>query len=133
MSDLPSSRVTPSRPFLHVGIDFAGPFMIAEGRRKNARSIKCYLSVFICMAVKAVHIEVVTDLSTEAFLAALQRFVARRGKPSGIYSDCGTNFKGADQQLRNTLLSSTARTRYINDIPCTWHFNPPAAPHFGGI
>ncbi|CAI6344950.1 unnamed protein product [Macrosiphum euphorbiae] len=133
MSDLPSSRVTPSRPFLHVGIDFAGPFMIAEGRRKNARSIKCYLSVFICMAVKAVHIEVVTDLSTEAFLAALQRFVARRGKPSDIYSDCGTNFKGADQQLRNTLLSSTARTRYINDIPCTWHFNPPAAPHFGGI
>ncbi|XP_022174624.1 uncharacterized protein LOC111036768 [Myzus persicae] len=127
MSDLPSSRVTASRPFLHVGIDFSGPFTIAEGRRKNARSLKCYLSVFVCMAVKTVHIEVVSDLTTDAFLAALHRFVARRGKPSDIYSDCGTNFKRADQQLRN------AQTRYTNDIPCKWNFNPPAAPHFGGI
>ncbi|XP_050055781.1 LOW QUALITY PROTEIN: uncharacterized protein LOC126549715 [Aphis gossypii] len=133
MADLPASRVTPCRPFLRTGIDFAGPFVIAEHRRKNSRSIKCYLSIFVCMAVKAVHIEVVSDLSTSSFLAALQRFVARRGTPSDIYSDCGTNFKGADQQLRHMMSDPAAQTTYSNSILCKWHFNPPAAPHFGGL
>ncbi|XP_060864286.1 uncharacterized protein LOC132940572 [Metopolophium dirhodum] len=132
MADLPSSRVTLCRPFLHVGIDFAGPLILAESRRKNSRSIKCYLSIFVCMTIKAVHIEVVSDLSTNTFLAALQRFVARRGTPSNIYTDCGTNFKGADQKIRNIMLDSTAKTTYTNAISCKWHFNPPAAPHFGG-
>jgi len=133
MADLPSSRVTLCRPFLHVGIDFAGPLILSESRRKNSRSIKCYLSIFLCLTIKAVHIEVVSDLSTNTFLAALQRFVARRGTPSDIYTDCGTNFKGADQELRNIMLDSTAKTTCTNAISCKWHFNPPAAPHFGGL
>lgn len=133
MGDLPKSRVQSVRPFSNVGIDYAGPLAIKEGKRRNARASKCYLAIFVCMAVKAVHVEVVSDLSTPAFIAALQRFVSRRGVPMNIYSDCGTNFQGADNVLRFHLQDPSARDLLSAAIPCKWHFNPPAAPHFGGL
>lgn len=133
MGDLPKSRICPSRPFSSVGIDYAGPLLIKEGKRRNARSIKCYLAIFICMAVKAVHIEVVSDLSTATFIAALHRFVSRRGIPSNIYSDCGTNFQGADVVLSSFMQNPDAQNLFTEAVPCQWHFNPPAAPHFGGL
>jgi len=84
--------------------------------------------------VKAVHLEVVSDLSTDAFLAAFDRFIARRGLPSDIYSDCGTNFMGANKQLRSLILSPEGQAAVGNSRAlCTWHFNPPSAPHFGGL
>ncbi|KAF0754054.1 Uncharacterized protein FWK35_00018225 [Aphis craccivora] len=116
-----------------VGIDFAGPLTIRELKLRKARECKVYISVFICMTVKAVHLEIVTDLSTSAFLAALDRFVARRGLPSDIYSDCGTNFVGASKQLRQYFSETKTRDQLSSRIPCSWHFNPPSAPHFGGI
>jgi len=85
------------------------------------------------MSIKAVHIEVVSDLSTPAFIAALYRFVSRRGVPVNIYSDCGTNFKGADTVLQSLFQDPDARSLFSNIIPCNWHFNPPAASHFGGL
>ncbi|XP_060855180.1 uncharacterized protein LOC132932844 [Metopolophium dirhodum] len=133
MGDLPSSRVCPSRPFSNVGVDYAGPLLIKEGKRRNARSTKCYVAIFICMAVKAVHIEVVSDLTTSAFLAALKRFIARRGIPLEIYSDCGTNFQGAASELRRLWSDPEAQNSVSNAVQCRWHFNPPAAPHFGGL
>lgn len=133
MGDLPASRVCPSRPFSKVGVDYAGPFLIKEGKRRNASSVKCYLSIFVCMVVKAVHIEVVSDLSTATFLAAFQRFVSRRGIPSEVYSDCGTNFQGADKELRDLFNDPVAQEVLSGSTPCKWHFNPPAAPHFGGL
>jgi len=131
--DLPNVRVCPSRSFNNVGIDYAGPLWIKEGRRRNTRSVKCYLAIFVCMAIKAVHIEVVSDLSTPAFIAALHRFISRRGIPAHIYSDCGTNFQGADAVLRTQLRDLVVRELCSTQIPCQWHFNPPAAPHFGGL
>ncbi|XP_050523166.1 uncharacterized protein LOC126895388 [Daktulosphaira vitifoliae] len=83
------------------------------------------------MSVKAVHIEVVTELSTEAFLAALDRFVGRRGYPSDIYSDNGTNFVGAERQLKMIVSSEKNRAALAKAVPSVWHFNPPNAPHFG--
>ncbi|XP_025419129.1 uncharacterized protein LOC112689568 [Sipha flava] len=133
MADLPSYRVQPHRPFSHVGMDYRGPFLVKEHRRRNAQSVKIYLALFICMSVKAVHLEIVTDLSTDAFLAALDRFVARRGIPSKMFSDCGTNYVGAARQLKTLLRDSKAQDRLSSHLACTWHFNPPAAPHFGGI
>lgn len=111
MGDLPKSRVQSVRPFSNVGIDYAGPLAIKEGKRRNARASKCYLAIFVCMAVKAVHVEVVSDLSTPAFIATLQRFVSRRGVPMNIYSDCGTNFQGADNVLRSHLQDPSAQDR----------------------
>ncbi|XP_008182300.2 uncharacterized protein LOC103309207 [Acyrthosiphon pisum] len=133
MADLPSHRVQPHRPFSHVGMDYGGPFLIKEHRRRNAQSVKVYLALFVCMSVKAVHLEIVSNLSTDAFLAALDRFVARRGIASNLYSDCGTNYVGAARQLKAVFRDAQAQNRLTSHITCTWHFNPPAAPHFGGI
>jgi len=133
MADLPPSRVVQCRPFSKVGIDFAGPLRMKELKLRKAREYKVYISVFVCMTVKAVHLEIVTDLSTPAFLAAFDRFVARRGLPTDIYSDCGTNFVGASKQLRQFFRDSTVQSQFSSHLPCSWHFNPPSAPHFGGL
>lgn len=133
MADLPTSRITPSRPFCHVGIDYGGPFIVRESRRRKAREYKAYMALFVCFATKAVHIETVTELSTEAFLAAFDRFIARRGSPTDVYTDCGTNFVGAERQLQTLLGLEKEQSIIINDTTCNWHFNPPAAPHFGGL
>lgn len=96
MAELPAPRVTPNRPFSHVGVDYGGPFMVKESRRRNAKVDKAYMALFICLSTKAVHIETATDLTTSAFLAALERFISRRGISSDVYSDCGTYFPGAE-------------------------------------
>jgi hypothetical protein len=133
MADLPRSRVSECRPFSRVGIDYAGPLSMTEHRLRKARQYKVYIAVFVCFVVKAVHLEVVSDLTTDSFLAALKRFVARRGLPTDIYTDCGTNFVGAANQLRNLLNDPVHRDRLSGSVHCSWHFNPPAAPHFGGL
>jgi len=134
MADLPGSRVQPRRPFEQVGVDYAGPLQLKELRLRKSRIFKIYIAVFVCFTTKAVHLEVVTELSTDAFLAAFDRFVARRGLPTDVYSDCGTNFVGADKQLRALIQSTEGQTAVANfRAMCTWHFNPPSAPHFGGL
>lgn len=134
MADLPAARVQQSRPFARVGVDYAGPLQMREVQLRKSRIYKVYIAVFVCFSVKAVHLEVVTELSTDAFLAAFDRFVARRGLPSEIFSDCGTNFVGADKQLQ-LLINSPEGQRVISETrtSCQWHFNPPSAPHFGGL
>uniref|UniRef100_A0A2S2PC01 Integrase catalytic domain-containing protein n=1 Tax=Schizaphis graminum TaxID=13262 RepID=A0A2S2PC01_SCHGA len=135
MADLPAARVQQVRPFARVGVDYAGPLQMRELKLRKSRSYKVYIAVFVCFSIKAVHLEVVSDLSTDAFLAAFDRFVGRRGLPSDVYSDCGTNFIGADKQLQ-TLINSPQGQLAIttNSRPhCKWHFNPPSAPHFGGL
>lgn len=134
MADLPAARVQQSRPFTRVGVDYAGPLQLRELRLRKSRVVKIYIAVFVCFAIKAVHLEVVSDLSTEAFLAAFDRFVARRGLPTDIYSDCGTNFVGADKQLHALINGPVGQEAIANSrATCEWHFNPPSAPHFGGL
>ncbi len=139
MADLPAVRVTPCRPFLKTGVDYAGPFLLRDNRPRSKVNYKAYLSLFICMSTRAVHLEVVSSLSTNSFLDALRRFVARRGRCSDIYSDNGTNFVGANKELKQwmTLVQSPAHNHKVV-AQCVnegiqWHFNPPAAPHFGGL
>lgn len=134
MADLPLHRVSPSRPFTKVGIDYAGPFIIKPMVRSKI-SLKCWLSVFVCFTTRAIHIEAVSSLSTDCFLAALKRFTSRRGVPSDIFSDCGTNFKGADKvllELFNISISPEVQGA-VAAMRIKWHFNPPGAPHFGGL
>lgn len=100
MDSLPAGRVTVSRLFYHCGVDYAGPLILRECKRRNARTIKSYVSVFVCFATKAVHVELVTDLTFDAFIGALKRFVARRGKPVFIYSDNGSTFVGVRRELK---------------------------------
>ncbi|XP_038121232.1 uncharacterized protein LOC6053509 [Culex quinquefasciatus] len=137
MGELPSARVTVARPFSKVGVDYFGPVYIRPGPRRVA--IKAYVAVFVCMCTKAAHLELVTDLSTDRFNQALRRFIGRRGLPAEIFSDNGTNFVGARNQLQNLfeLLRSKDHSEKVSkecaDQGIQWHFNPPGAPHFGGL
>jgi hypothetical protein len=99
MGNLPSIRVTPSMPFSHCGVYYAGPILIKESSRRSKKTTKSYIALFKCFATKAVHIEIVTDVTCEAFLAALKRFMARRGKVSSIHSDNATYFKMKSSSL----------------------------------
>src|SRR5215510_14174456 len=139
MSELPSLRVQPARPFLTTGVDYARPVSIRLGSPRSKQISKGYIAIFVCFVTKATHIELVTSMSTEAFLAALRRFTARRGKPSIIYSDNGTTFQGAANQLHDlhNILNSPAQMATIQDHltaeGCTWKFIPPRSPHHGGL
>ncbi|XP_070522380.1 uncharacterized protein [Cardiocondyla obscurior] len=136
MGRLPVDRVTPSRPFLNTGLDYAGPFSLKTWRGRAARSYKGYLAIFVCLSTSAVHIEIVTDYTKEAFIAAFKRFSGRRGISATIRSDCGTNFIGADSELRHLFNSTSKELREIANLLANdgtkWIFNPPAAPHMGG-
>lgn len=139
MGQLPSARVQPSRTFLNTGTDFAGPFQIKQGSVRSKITIKCYIAVFICLATKAIHLELVTGLTSEAFIAALRRFTARRGKCLHLYSDNGTNFVGANSELKdlqalfNSEQHQNKLASYAASEEMEWHFIPPLAPHFGGL
>ncbi|XP_024869083.1 uncharacterized protein LOC112452877 [Temnothorax curvispinosus] len=139
MGSLPSGRVTISKPSSHCGVDYAGPVNLKEGKRRNARICKAYISIFVCFATKAVHIELVSDLTSDAFLATLRRFISRRGRPVNIYSDNGTTFVGANKQIKELydfVASEQVQTNvkdFLRDQETSWSFIPPNAPHFGGL
>ncbi|GFT11074.1 integrase catalytic domain-containing protein [Trichonephila clavipes] len=103
MGNLPSERVTPSAPFLNSGVDFCGPFQIKFKNQRKGIFLKVYVAIFVCLATKAIHLEAVTDLTTEAFIAALNRLCARRGRISTIMFDNATNFKGAAAELNRFI------------------------------
>lgn len=113
MGNLPVNRVNPARPFWNVDVDYGGPFKIKISRNKTA---KTYLCLFICFVTRAVHLELVSDLSTTTFLSALRRFIARRGKCVNIYSDNRTNFVGASHELQalTNLLKESQHQQQVN-------------------
>ncbi|XP_070165291.1 uncharacterized protein [Polyergus mexicanus] len=136
MGNLPQPRVTPSAPFSHTGVDYAGPMNIIPSVGRGQRSKKYYVAVFICLSTKAVHLEYVDDYATNGFLSAFRRFASRRGLPSDMYSDNGTNFQGADRELNTTFQRLVADPQIQDAIAndnIKWHFIPPSAPHFGGL
>ncbi|KFM71288.1 hypothetical protein X975_00963, partial [Stegodyphus mimosarum] len=131
MADLPSARVNPGRPFLRSGTDFSGPFLISPRRGRGVKPLKMYVCVFVCFATKAVHLELVSDLSAQACIGALKRFIGRRGKPAEIFSDCGTNFIGAKNYLKACTIEALGT--YLTNEGIKWTMNVPSAPHFGGL
>ena len=139
LGQLPAERVTPASTFDKVGVDYAGPFQIKFGHVRKPTVLKAYICLFVCLAVKAVHLELVSDLTAEAFIAALRRFVARRGCPSLIWSDHGTNFVGANRELRefHTFLSNRitqgATSEFCSSHNIEWKYIPERSPHFGGL
>ena len=84
MGELPEARTRPARPFSIVGVDFAGPVWLKEGNIRKLLKKKCYLAVFICFITRAVHLEIVMELSSKAFLATLDRFTTIRGIPAEV-------------------------------------------------
>ncbi|CAH2085366.1 unnamed protein product [Euphydryas editha] len=132
MGQLPAQRTSLEYPFYNCYVDYAGPVQILDRKGRGCRLIKAYLCIFICSAVKAVHLELVTELSKEAYLAALRRFIARRGKPHSITSDNGCNFVGASNELTSFLSSSNLHSE-LADEGIKFSFTPPYSPHFNGL
>ncbi|CAG4928687.1 unnamed protein product [Colias eurytheme] len=136
MGDLPSARTNPSRPFFHCGVDYTGHVNVKCSKGRGIKTTKGYISVFVCMATKAVHLELVSDLSTSAFLAALRRMIARRGLPGHIYSDQGKNFIGANNVLQQQLTELQESQEFKSEIVemgIEWHHNCPSWPSAGGL
>uniref|UniRef100_A0A023F0J1 Putative bel12 ag transposon polyprotein n=1 Tax=Triatoma infestans TaxID=30076 RepID=A0A023F0J1_TRIIF len=139
MGPLPPERVTEGKPFTSTGVDYAGPILIKQSMKRNSSTVKAYICLFICLSTKAVHIEAVSDLSTLAFIAALNRFLARRGPVKKIYSDNGTTFIGASNkflELRKLFKSVELKNElsyFLTENEISWQFIPPYSPNFGGL
>ncbi|XP_074041972.1 uncharacterized protein [Leptinotarsa decemlineata] len=137
MGNLPATRVNPSPPFFISSVDYAGPFKVKDRQGRGCKISKAYASVFVCFTTRAVHIELVPDLTKDSFIAAFRRFIARRGKPSRMYSDNGTNFVGAFNELHDlgVFLKTNSKNiaETVENEGISWSFIPAASPHFGGL
>ena len=139
MGQLPIERVTPDAIFSKTGVDYAGPVYIKQGYTRKPVVLKAYVCVFVSLSVKAVHLELVSDLTSESFIACLRRFISRRGKPTLIWSDHGTNFVGAKRVLQELFefLQKNTTTQVISNFCSSqgikWDFIPERTPHFGGL
>ena len=91
MGNLPECRLEVGMVFRNTGVDFFGPMLVKEKRNE----VKVYGCLFVCMSTRACHLELVDD----HFSMALKRFIARRGRPQRMFSDHGTNFVGANNEL----------------------------------
>lgn len=139
MGTLPAPRLMPNKVFDHVGCDIGGPYFVKESLRRNAKVHKAYFCLFLCFSTKAVYCEVLSQLSCDCFLATLDRLVARRGIPSCLYSDCGSNFIAAAKHLKEVAqfwndkdnkdeILDGLTARQIN-----WFNTPPNGASLGGI
>ena len=126
---LPTTLPTP--PFTNTGVDYFGPFYVTVRRTTEKR----WGFLFTCLTIRAIHVEVVPSMDTSSCVMGVERFVYRRGAPAMIWSDNGTNFIGAEKELRacaekwNTL-NIAAELAHQGIM---WRSNPPSAPHQGGI
>ncbi len=127
MADLPLERMEATPPFTYSGMDCFGPFYVKDGRKEMKR----YGLLFTCMCSRAIHIEVLDDLSTDAFLNALRCFIAIRGNVSQLRSDQGTNFVGARNEFQE-LMKGIERER-VEELGCNFVMNPPSSSHMGGV
>lgn len=134
MAALPPFRIQPQRAFLKIGIDYAGPVSLRFRLGRNPIITKAYIAVFVCLVTRAVHLELVSDATTTAFIAAFRRMTSRRGHVVEVVSDNGLNFVGGNNYLQQII-------RKINDeapeveqtFNLRWRFITPNAPHHGGI
>lgn len=131
MGNLPKVRLMArEKIFSYVGIDCFGPLFVTVGRSRQKR----YGLICVCMVTRAIHLELLEDMSSGSFIRGLRNFMLRRGAVKEIYSDNGTNFKGAEIELKQAASAIEYELGTIAaEYGIEWHFNPPGSPHFGGI
>ncbi|GFX89906.1 integrase catalytic domain-containing protein [Trichonephila clavipes] len=137
MGNLPSESVNISSPFTIAGLDLCGPFLVKYKNQRKGTLNKVYICVCICFSSKAIHLELLSDLTSDALIATLKRFTSRRGKCSKIYTDNATNFVGANSILKKFHKSinfpDENLAKYFVSENIDWKFIPPKSPHFGGL
>ena len=134
MADLPEDSVEPSAPFTNCGVDYFGPWYICEGHKE----LKRYRVVFTCLCCRAIHLETAVSLTTDSFINALRRFIAICGPVRELRCDRGTNFIGAERQLREAVseLDENWLKQFLLKENCDYvvfKTNVPHSSHMGYI
>ena len=135
MADLPPERLTPDPPFTYVGVDTFGPFDIYVRRTRGGfANPKRWTVVFSCLVTRAIHLEVVEEMSSSSFINAMRRFISIRGPVKEFVSDRGTNFVGATSDLGIIAINVEDRhlQNFLTENKTVWKFNPPHASHMAG-
>lgn len=134
---IPYDRVSSAPAFHNAGVDYAGPFTLKDRKGRGCKTYKGYICLFICLATKAIHLELVSNLPTENFILALRRFISRCGRPAKISSDNGKNFIGANLELQRLGEFLKENQSEIQDCLASerisWRFIPEYSLHFGGV
>ncbi|KAL0850467.1 hypothetical protein ABMA28_012265 [Loxostege sticticalis] len=139
MGSLPADRVTACRPFQKIGTDFAGPVAVKNSRIRKPVIGKGYIVLFVCFVTKAIHLELASDLTTDAFLACFKRFISRRNLPSDVYCDNGSTYKGARNKLDELYRLHASQSHqttvqtFASEKGIDFHFIPSYSPIFGGL
>lgn len=132
MADLPEDRLTPCAPFTSVGVDCFGPWQVTTRRTRGGQANnKRWAALFTCLTSRAVHIEVLEEMTSSSFINALRRFTSIRGKAKIYRSDRGTNFVGALDDLGVCVNKHVKK--YLDQEGSTWILNPPHSSHRGGV
>ena len=131
---LPTCRVSEEPPFSNTGIDFAGPVYVKNSSCNNCQQDKVYIALFTCASTRALHLELVENMSAATFLQAFRRFTSRRGLPNKILTDNAKTFKSASKEVRMINESKDVIKRYFaNRRVTTWEFITEKAPWHGGF
>lgn len=136
MADLPAERLEVAPPFSYIGTDVFGPWTISTRKTRGGEvNSKRWALMITCLVIRAVHIEVLEEMTSSCFINALRRFCAVRGEVKLIRSDCGTNFVGSVKDLNATVISTEDRPikEYLSENGINWIFNPPHSSHMGGV
>lgn len=136
MADLPPSRVRSAPPFTDVGLDVFGPLKTVTRKTRNGCSSgKRWVLMITCLASRAVHLELLEEMSTDSFINAFRRFVALRGQCRSILCDNGSNFVGAKNALEKSFkeLDHSKISNFLLKSKCDWHFTPVQKSNFGGV
>lgn len=127
IGELPDCRIDPTnKPFFYTGVDCFGPFEVYSGRSRRKKSV--WMIIFTCLITRGVFLEVLDEMSTDNVITVIEKLWARRGPVGHFFSDNGRNFLGAANLLENELFQHSMQEKRIK-----WHFQPPYAPHFGGV
>ena len=136
MGELPAAGTRPARPFSITGINFAGPFTCKEGNKRKPTRMKGCICVYVCLVTKAVFLDLVSDLSTDASLASLRHFSSLYKVPTELHTDNVVGANSELQRLYNVLWSDEAQQtlhHWASAKSITWYFSPNRAPHIGGL
>lgn len=134
MADLPKDRLEATPPFCYCGVDYFGPWHIKESRKE----VKRYGVLFTCLTSRAIHLETANSLDTSSFINILRRFICIRGPIRHLRSDRGTNFIGAETELRKCLeeRNENAIKCFLSGEGCDYFpfvKNFPSSSHMGGV